>query len=50
MFTKAEIAERFYSDQELRHNITLDLGKFTISLFALPEGRTAQECFAGTAH
>lgn len=48
MLTNAQIGERFHSDHQLRHNITLDLGKFTVSLFALDDETGAEASFAGT--
>ncbi len=48
MLTGEQIAERLRNDEDLRHAITLDIGKFTVAMFALKEGVDARQSFAGT--
>jgi len=48
MLTNERIAHRFWNDPNLRQSVILDIGKFTVAMFALGKGLDAKGCCAGT--
>lgn len=48
MLTDQEIYNLVRNNQTLANRIMLDIGRFTVALFSLAQGRDAENCCAGT--